>query len=36
VLIFDTWNPYLSEPERAAVTDLVTSIGDFRRAVDEA
>jgi aspartate beta-hydroxylase len=36
VLIFDTWNPYLSEAECAAVTDLVTSIGDFRRAVDEA
>ena len=36
VLIFDTWNPYLSEAERAAVTDLVTCIGDFRRAVDEA
>jgi aspartate beta-hydroxylase len=36
VLIFDTWNPYLSEAERAAVTDLVTAIGDFRRAVSQA
>jgi aspartate beta-hydroxylase len=36
VLIFDTWNPYLSEAERAAVTDLVAAIGDFRRAVKAA
>jgi aspartate beta-hydroxylase len=36
VMIFDTWNPYLTEAERAAVTDLVTAIGDFRRAVIEA
>ena len=36
VLIFDTWNPYLSEAERAAVTDLVTAIGDFGRAVSQA
>ena len=36
VLIFDTWNPYLSEAERAAVTDLVTATGDFRRAVSQA
>ena len=36
VLIFDTWNPYLTEAERAAVTDLVGAIGDFRRAVQEA
>ena len=36
VLIFDTWNPYLSGAERAAVTDLVTAIGDFRRAVEQA
>ena len=32
VLIFDIWNPYLSEPERAAVTELVGAIGDFNRA----
>jgi aspartate beta-hydroxylase len=36
VMIFDTWNPYLSEAERAAVTDLVTAIGDFRRSVSQA
>ncbi|MDB6092146.1 MAG: aspartyl beta-hydroxylase [Gammaproteobacteria bacterium] len=36
VLIFDVWNPYLSDAERAAVTDLVAAIGDFRRAVEEA
>jgi aspartate beta-hydroxylase len=36
VLIFDTWNPYLSQAERAAVTDLVAAIGDFRRAVQNA
>ena len=29
VLILDTWNPDLSEAERAAVTDLVAAIGDF-------
>lgn len=34
VLIFDTWNPDLSEAERAAVTDLVESIGDFNRACE--
>jgi aspartate beta-hydroxylase len=36
VMIFDTWNPYLTDAERAAVTDLVTAIGDFRRAVNQA
>lgn len=29
VLILDSWNPDLSEVERAAVTDLVAAIGDF-------
>ena len=29
VLILDSWNPDLSEAERAAVTDLVAAIGDF-------
>lgn len=29
VLIFDSWNPDLSEAERAAVTDLVEAISDF-------
>lgn len=36
VLIFDTWNPFLTEAERAAVTDLVAAIGDFRREVERA
>lgn len=34
VLILDSWNPDLSEAERAAVTDLVASIGDFNRACE--
>ncbi len=34
VLILDSWNPDLSEVERAAVTDLVAAIGDFNRAGD--
>ena len=29
VLILDTWNPYLTEPERIALKDLVEQIGDF-------
>jgi aspartate beta-hydroxylase len=36
VLIFDLWNPYLTEAERAAITDLVPAIGDFRKAIDAA
>ena len=32
VLLFDIWNPYLTEAERAAVTDLVGAIGDLREA----
>ncbi|WP_428311185.1 aspartyl/asparaginyl beta-hydroxylase domain-containing protein [Hydrocarboniphaga sp.] len=32
VLIFDIWNPYLTEMERAAVKELVMAIGDFRVA----
>jgi aspartate beta-hydroxylase len=35
VLIFDLWNPYLTEAERAAVTDLVVEIGEFRRASEQ-
>ncbi|QBB69090.1 aspartyl beta-hydroxylase [Pseudolysobacter antarcticus] len=31
VLILDSWNPYLTEVERIAVTDLVGAIGDFNR-----
>ncbi len=34
VLIFDLWNPYLTESERAAVMDVVVAIGDFRDALD--
>lgn len=36
VLILDTWNPDLSEAERAAVSDLVGVIGDFNRGSDVA
>lgn len=34
VLILDSWNPDLSEAERAAVSDLVGAIGDFNRACE--
>lgn len=34
VLIFDLWNPYLTEAEQAAVTDVVEAIGDFREAME--
>lgn len=36
VLIFDTWNPYMTEVERAAVTDLIGAIGDLRSATERA
>jgi aspartate beta-hydroxylase len=36
VMIFDLWNPYLTEAERAALTDLIGAIGDFRHAVEAA
>jgi aspartate beta-hydroxylase len=36
VLIFDVWNPFLTEIERAALTDLIAAIGDFRSAVERA
>jgi aspartate beta-hydroxylase len=36
VLIFDVWNPYLTEPERAAIADLVPAIGDLRSSIDGA
>lgn len=35
VLIFDLWNPYLTEAERAAVSDVVVAIGDFRKATEQ-
>src|SRR5258708_27125336 len=34
VMIFDIWNPHLSEAERAAVTDLIPAMGDFGEAVE--
>jgi aspartate beta-hydroxylase len=36
VLIFDLWNPHLTEPERLAVADLIEAIGDFRRKIEAA
>ena len=36
VLIFDIWNPYLTEAECAAISDLIPAIGDFREAVETA
>ena len=36
VLIFDLWNPYLTEAERAALTDIVVEIGEFRHASEQA
>lgn len=29
VLLFDVWNPYLTEAERLAITELVAAIGDL-------
>ena len=34
VLIFDLWNPYLTEVERAALRDLVVAIGGLRESVE--
>ena len=34
VLIFDMWNPHLTEAEQAAVTNVVAAIGDFREAIE--
>jgi aspartate beta-hydroxylase len=36
VMIFDVWHPGLTDVERLAVADLVTAIGDFRKAVESA
>ncbi len=36
VLIFDIWNPYLSEVEREAFATLIGAIGDFRDSVEKA
>lgn len=34
VMIFDIWNPYLSEAEKSALGDVIANIGDFRHAVE--
>lgn len=31
VMLLDAWNPYLTEVECAAITDLIGAIGDFNR-----
>jgi len=36
VMIFDIWNPYLTEPERRALAELISAIGDFRQDVETA
>jgi aspartate beta-hydroxylase len=36
VLIFDLWNPFLTDIERAALAELIASIGDFRKIVEAA
>jgi aspartate beta-hydroxylase len=36
VLIFDLWNPHLTEAERAAIAQLVPAMGDFRQAAEAA
>ena len=33
-LIFDIWNPYMTEPERVAFRDIVVDIGEFRVATE--
>jgi aspartate beta-hydroxylase len=34
VMIYDIWNPYLTDAERAAVSDLVAAVGDFRQTIE--
>lgn len=36
VLIFDLWNPHLTELERTAVARLVVAMGEFRQALEKA
>ncbi len=36
VMIFDLWNPHLTETERLAVAEIVCAIGDFRESVAQA
>jgi len=34
VMIFDLWNPFLSQPERAVLAELVIAMGEFRAGVE--
>lgn len=34
VMIFDLWNPFLSQPERAVLAELVVAMGEFRAGVE--
>lgn len=36
VLIFDIWNPHLTEAERGAIEMIVPAMGDFRKAAEAA
>jgi aspartate beta-hydroxylase len=36
VLIFDLWNPHLTDAEQAAVSEIVETVGDFRKAAESA
>jgi len=36
VLIFDLWNPHLSDLERTAVARLVVAMGEFRQSIETA
>jgi aspartate beta-hydroxylase len=36
VMIFDLWNPYMTQPEREAFRDLVVDIGEFRVTTEGA
>lgn len=36
VLIFDLWNPHLTDVEQAAIAQLVPAMGDFRKAAEAA
>jgi len=35
VLIFDLWNPHLTEVERTATAELIAAMGDFRKQVEQ-
>jgi aspartate beta-hydroxylase len=36
VLIFDIWNPHLTQAEQVALTHVIESLGDFRKLVEAA